>query len=150
MGLDMYLSAKRYLWQHRDEDQQIANVIKAEQIGGMGNMRVKELVCEAMYWRKANAIHKWFVDNVQDGEDDCKQYEVSAEQLRELIALCDRVLTERGKATELLPPCEGFFFGSSDIDEGYWGDLVATQNMLTTLLNTEGIDNWYFTYQSSW
>ena len=22
-------------------------------------------------WRKANAIHKWFVDNVQDGVDDC-------------------------------------------------------------------------------
>jgi hypothetical protein len=22
------------------------------------------------YWRKANAIHRWFVEHVQDGNDD--------------------------------------------------------------------------------
>ena len=150
MGLDMYLSAKRYLWQHRDEDVEIANVIKAEQIEGMGDMRVKELVCEAMYWRKANAIHKWFVDNVQEGVDDCRPYEVSREKLKELVALCRKVLTERGKATELLPPSEGFFFGSKDIDEYYWQYLEETANALTEVLDTEGIEGWYFEYQSSW
>lgn len=44
----------------------------------------KEVAC----WRKANAIHKWFVDNIQDGNDDCGVYEVSEEQLRELLELC--------------------------------------------------------------
>lgn len=43
---------------------------------------------EIAYWRKANQIHKWFVDNVQDGEDDCGDYEVSEEQLRDLLAVC--------------------------------------------------------------
>lgn len=44
------------------------------------------------YWRKANAIHKWFVENVQNGEDDCGQYEVSKEQLEELLDVCKEVL----------------------------------------------------------
>ena len=43
---------------------------------------------EVGYWRKANAIHKWFVDNVQDGEDDCDYYEVNKEQLEELLNIC--------------------------------------------------------------
>ena len=28
-------------------------------------------VCVA-YWRKANAIHSWFVENCQDGVDECQ------------------------------------------------------------------------------
>lgn len=47
---------------------------------------------EVGYWRKANAIHKWFVENVQNGEDDCGQYEVSKEQLEELLDVCKEVL----------------------------------------------------------
>ena len=34
------------------------------------------------YWRKANQIHNWFVENVQDGEDDCCYHnEVTKEYL---------------------------------------------------------------------
>lgn len=47
---------------------------------------------EVGYWRKANAIHKWFVDNVQKGEDDCGRYEVSKENLEELLNDCYTVL----------------------------------------------------------
>lgn len=43
-------------------------------------------------WRKANHIHQWFVDNVQDGVDDCGTYEVTEEQLEELLDVCKRVL----------------------------------------------------------
>lgn len=50
------------------------------------------MICEEVgYWRKANAIHKWFVDNVQDGEDDCGSYEVDREQLERLLHLCHLV-----------------------------------------------------------
>ncbi len=46
------------------------------------------------YWRKANAIHRWFVENVQDGEDDCDYHrEVTAEDLEELRDLCIEVVT---------------------------------------------------------
>lgn len=46
---------------------------------------------EVAYWRKANQIHDWFVNNVQDGNDDCECYEVSEEQLRDLLDICIKV-----------------------------------------------------------
>lgn len=47
---------------------------------------------EIIYWRKANMIHKWFVDNVQDGEDFGEAHKVSKEQIEELRNLCREVL----------------------------------------------------------
>ena len=46
------------------------------------------------YWRKANEIHKWFVDNVQNGVDDCDIYPVSRENLIELAGICLKILSE--------------------------------------------------------
>lgn len=43
----------------------------------------KNIIEQVGYWRKANAIHKWFVDNIQDGEDDCGYYEVAPEYLED-------------------------------------------------------------------
>ena len=48
---------------------------------------------EVGYWRKANQIHAWFVDKVQDGEDDCDyHHEVTKEILEELLDTCETVL----------------------------------------------------------
>ena len=45
------------------------------------------------YWRKANQIHNWFVEHVQDGEDDCcYHHEVTKEVLEELLDTCEVVL----------------------------------------------------------
>lgn len=44
------------------------------------------------YWRKANQIHNWFVENVQDGIDNCGYYIVSKEQLTELYDTAKKVL----------------------------------------------------------
>lgn len=49
-------------------------------------------------WRKANAIHQWFVANVQDGNDDCGIYEVSVSDLVKLHDTCKAVL----ESTELV------------------------------------------------
>lgn len=50
---------------------------------------------EIGYWRKANAIHNWFVNHIQDGEDDCEyRREVTLEDLRELYDTCKEVLAE--------------------------------------------------------
>lgn len=43
-------------------------------------------------WRKANAIHNWFVENVQGGNDDCGIYEVDIERLAQLHDTCKEVL----------------------------------------------------------
>ena len=47
---------------------------------------------EVAYWRKANAIHKWFVDNIQDHQDDCGEYIVPREKLVELLETVEEVL----------------------------------------------------------
>jgi hypothetical protein len=104
---------------------------------------------QVAYWRKANQIHKWFVDNVQDGEDDCREYSVDREQLQKLLETCTKVKADGSLAGDYLPPSAGFFFGSNEIDEWYWQDIDGTIEMLTdTLKNTP--DDYHFTYQSSW
>jgi hypothetical protein len=58
---------------------------------GLDMFLYKRIQEEAGYWRKANAIHKWFVENVQDGNDDCGDYFVSQEKLERLLFLCKKV-----------------------------------------------------------
>jgi hypothetical protein len=148
MGLDMYLNAKRYLWRTRGEEATLAQQISDLDIGNNG-MRVKEITCEAMYWRKANAIHYWFVQNIQDGSDDCREYYVSQEKLQSLLETCETVVADPSKADELLPPAEGFFFGSNAIDEWYWDDLNDTIITMKRILEST-TDEWEFYYASSW
>jgi len=145
MGLDMYLNAKRFLWHNESE---LADKL-TENFPELGESRVKEVVAEAMYWRKSNAIHKWFVDNVQQGVDDCGNYDVSREQLQALLSVITEVLEDRKKANTLLPPQTGFFFGSKDIDQWYWEDLKSTKERLEKLLAHE-MPGWWFEYHSSW
>lgn len=143
MGLDMYLNAKRYLWHTEDE---LADTV-AKVFPELKGQRVKEVIVEAMYWRKTNSIHKWFVDNVQDGVDDCGEYYVSREQLEQLRDLVKEVLATRDASK--LPPASGFFFGSTDINEWYWQDLEQTVIGLDKVLN-DFPERWELVYRSSW
>jgi hypothetical protein len=148
MGLDMYLTAKRYVWNYKDEDKalqdQLDDVMKDDLAEGM---RVKEVSVDALYWRKANHIHKWFVDNCQDGEDDCKEYSVARESLEELRDSCQEVLNN--KNVGLLPTEEGFFFGSTDYDEYYFKELQDTVDGLEKVLKLD-TGKWDFYYRASW
>jgi len=103
------------------------------------------------YWRKANAVHGWFVDNVQDGEDECKPHHVSREQLEELKNECLQSLAVRAGATSIgdtLEPRAGFFFGSTEKDDWYYQDLVETVKIVDGALALD--NNYSFIYQSSW
>jgi hypothetical protein len=143
MGLDMYLNAKRFLW-HTEEA--LSEDI-AHHFPELKGKRVKEVIVEALYWRKTNAIHKWFVDNVQQGEDDCGNYYVSREQLAELRDLVKEVLETRDASR--LPPQAGFFFGSTNVDEWYWKDMEHTLKGLNQCLE-DFPEQWDFEYHSSW
>ena len=143
MGLDMYLHAERFIWYNEGElAKQVAGVFPE-----LKEREVKKVIVEAMYWRKANAIHKWFVDVVQEGTDDCGEYYVSREQLGELRDLVKKVLETRDASQ--LPPQAGFFFGSTDVDEWYWEDMKQTAEGLDKVLE-EFPENWDFKYHSSW
>lgn len=143
MGLDMYLNAKRFFWHNENE---LVDKISNE-FPELCGAKVKEISAEAMYWRKSNAIHKWFVDNVQNGVDDCGTYEVSREQLSDLLQTIIMVLEERDAS--YLPTQAGFFFGNTDINNRYWEDLKSTKDRLEKLLAQE-MPGWWFEYHSSW
>jgi hypothetical protein len=143
MGLDMYLNAKRFLWSEEDE----LGAKVAEVFPEIKGKRVKEVIVEAIYWRKSNAIHKWFVDNVQDGTDDCGNYYVSRDALEELRQLILEALAK--KDASLLPPQAGFFFGSDQVDQYYWEDLRDTEGKVGRILE-EFPQGWDFEYHSSW
>jgi len=156
MGLDMYLNAKRYISKHFNEgDGELAEAIAehfpelAGRKGRFGDRScVQEVRIDVGYWRKANAIHKWFVDNVQDGTDDCGSYYVSREQLEELKKLCEQVIQFRHLATDKLPPAAGFFFGSDKVDDYYFDDLANTVATIDSCLELPAA--WEFEYHSSW
>ena len=145
MGLDMYLKGKKYLSSWNDK----AVSEKIEALLPVRPGRVEKIVCEAGYWRKANAIHKWFVDNVQDGEDNCSECYVDQSNLQRLRELCEQVLEDNSLAEELLPAQAGFFFGGTDYDAWYFADLKNTVEIIKPLLGEE-FKSWSFYYQSSW
>ena len=130
MGLDMYLYGVKDNYHLVDYN-----------IGKIG------ISVELGYWRKANQIHKWFVDNIQNGVDNCASYYVSPEALKDLKKLCEQVLKEPEKANEILPCSEGFFFGSQEYDEWYFDDIQMTIEIIDKCLKLE-YD--YFEYHSSW
>lgn len=150
MGLDMYLHAKRYVSSFDEQDKELAAVIKAEKVKGMDKLELRFLVAEALYWRKANHIHHWFVINVQDGEDDCGHYHVSREKLTELLNVCHQVLADKSKAADLLPLAEGFFFGGNTYEDWYFEDVKFTITHLEELLSDADLERWDFEYHSSW
>ena len=126
MGLDSYLSGK-------NSDDSLTKVA---------------------YWRKANAIHGWFVKNVQNGIDECQESVVTREQLNELLLVCHEVI----KATNLI---EGHVYNGSHanaetnfkmVDDYVEGRVIAEPEIIEQLLPTQegfffgstGYDEYYF------
>lgn len=157
MGLDSYLSKKIYIGAehaHRNVSGKIEITIGGKPLD-INFKSVSFIEERAAYWRKANHIHKWFVDNCQDGEDNCKEYYVSTEQLKELHDACKEVMKSKGKknakniAQKLLPPQDGDFFGDTEIDKYYYDSIRDTQELLFKLLIVpQGQADFY--YRSSW
>ena len=160
MGLDMYLYKKTYIGANYPHNE-AHGIIEVSTMGKPVNIqfnRVTEISEEVGYWRKANSIHKWFVDNVQDGEDNCKEYYVSLEKLQKLKGIIKRILNapkskKKKLAEELLPPCDGFFFGSEKIDEYYWDYLRDTLKIIEKVEEESQEDGggWFsWVYRASW
>jgi hypothetical protein len=120
---------------------------------------VQNITVKLGYWRKVNWVHQWFVNNVQEGVDDCGKYWVSLEQLEELKELCDKILASREQgleyarefAMEYLPPVDGFFFGQDTVEDNYyWASLAETSNLIHDILSRPQLANFDFHYSSSW
>ena len=147
MGLDMYLYANRnfYSWREDQGDQRICTEI-AELIST--DLEIASIKVVAGYWRKANQIHRWFVQNVQGDEDTCESFYVSRQNLIDLRDLCQRVKADNSLAPTELPTHSGFFFGMTEYHEWYYSDLENTINIIDKALTLSSA--WDFEYRSSW
>ena len=173
MGLDMYLSKKTYVknWNHSSDDEKFTISIQkgGKKFKDIDISRITYIEEEVMYWRKANHIHEWFINNSE------MSY-VTGESLLELLDLCRTVRDMIGKSKkvtkvgnnwdgqdvtietyeceeevmELLPTSEGFFFGSYEIDDIYLRKVVETIECIEGLMNEEGEIEGEFIYQASW
>lgn len=162
MGLDMYLKKKTYVknWSHYSPEEKKEVTVK---VGGelhpkIKTERVSYITEDVGYWRKFNALHQWFVDNCQNGVDECQESYVASSKLKELL---DEVLKpikeahESGDmenatqlAEDLLPTQSGFFFGGTEFDEYYFKDVYETIELIEKLLEEDSDGDYY--YQASW
>jgi len=152
MGLDMYLKRKQYIGAN-SKHRRITGTISLFRDGKaipVDFSKISYIEYAGVYWRKANQIHKWFVDNVQGGNDDCGTYNVYKEQLEQLVSLCREVLADHSKAEELLPVQAGFLFGSCEYDHWYFEDLEQTVKDVMELLDVFDPQNDDFYYTFSW
>jgi hypothetical protein len=105
------------------------------------------------YWRKTNQVHAWFVEQCQDGVDECQISDaIDPSKLLELKELCEKVLADHSLADALLPTRPGFFFGDTAYDEWYFSDLKETVELLERVLTNPAArrDDVTFHYHSSW
>lgn len=155
MGLDMYLSKKTYVqnWDHTPEEKKtkVSVELNGKPHPGINLDKVTYIQEEVGYWRKANHIHQWFVDNCQKGEDDCREAWVDPEQLNELLTICIQIRDEcplvKGKVEN------GYTFGEDGekIYNMIDGEVMTNQELAEELLPTQsgfffggtGYDQWY-------
>lgn len=142
MGLDMYLYADRMFtkWTNphtegdRKELEQALAVLEAANATTFPapSLQFVHVAVEVAYWRKANAIHAWFVRNVQDGKDNCQQSYVPQEKLDELLDACKQVLANPEQASEILPT-QSWEYG--EYDDYYFSDLTHTIAQIEAVLD---------------
>lgn len=121
MGLDMSaarrLYVKQWSYQKPEERYTVQIAYGGKPVRGIDPDRISVIEEEVMDWRKANHIHSWFVDNVQDGKDDCGTYHVPWEMLCQLHGVCGEV----SHASKLV---DGTVYGGTVYDKEHPNGVV--------------------------
>jgi hypothetical protein len=155
MGLDMYLEAKLYLSEYSGDKELFEKAYELVPYKYPNSFKNVTLEFPVGYWRKVNWIHKWFVDNVQGGNDNCESYYVDLPMLEELRDLVSDLLDKKDidQALKDLPPQSGFFFGTTEIDSDtekwYWDSLDQTKDILTQAIKLES-SGCIIYYRANW
>ena len=114
------------------------------------------------YWRKANAIHNFFVQECQNGVDECQLSIVKKTHLKDLLKRCKRAMSLKdiylndgiikdGEGIEtFLPTQGGFFFGGTEFNEWYFNDVEETIDLITKVLKETDFDKQVIFYRASW
>ena len=162
MGLDQYLTAKKYVskW---DYDNGFDNRVITQEFQDLLPMDTPDITkygqyagitveYPAGYWRKANAIHNFFVQTVGGGVDECQDMWVDRDILVELRSRCADVLkadNTQEMAEEVgLETVPGFFFGDTEYTDWYKEDLKLTIEIIDHVLTLP--EEYSLHYQASW
>lgn len=95
MGLDMYLNETHYVGLDFEKEgfpRKLADVDFSAVSPRIDAEKVSEIEVQVGYWRKANAIHNWFVQELADGIDECQKIPVELDDLKRLLATVNKVL----------------------------------------------------------
>jgi len=156
MGLDMYVTKRTSVknWAHQSPEERHTVTVTGPAAAAIRPERISDIIQDVAYWRKANAIHQWFVTHCQHGVDDCREVFVPIEQVRALVKTCAEIVGLATRqcvdwptvAAQQLPVQSGCFFGPTAYDDVYLDTLRATVEQLTPFLDDE--DGLY--YRASW
>ena len=152
----MYLSKKTYVkkWEHIPKEEQFEVTVKrnGKVFDQIKVDRISYVEEQVMYWRKANHIHNWFVQNCQGSVDDGRSTYVSVEDLKNLYDACKKVMEfdTASAPNDILPTTPGFFFGSTDYDEWYYQNTKDTIEFLEKEMDADGKFNGDYYYEASW
>jgi hypothetical protein len=161
MGLDQYLSAKKYVskFDYSDPKNRIITQdymdmlpMDTPDITQYGEFAGITVTYPVGYWRKANAIHNFFVQNVGEEIDNCQEMWVNRDVLVDLRARCVDVLNADNReemAKEVgLETVSGFFFGDTSYGDWYREDLLLTIEICNKVLALP--EEYSLHYQASW
>ena len=110
-------------------------------------------VIERAYWRKANMVRQWFVDNTDyDVDADCVYHKIEKEKLWELADTCVSVLYMRREdySAAEMPTAAGFFFGDTSYDEYYYADVRNTLKQILDIFENVDFDEEDIYYYEWW
>jgi hypothetical protein len=161
----------------KDDERHVITVQKGGQPTKIKTNRISYITEEVAQWRKANQIHGWFVENTEELVPNIRYY-VTRTDLEVLLITCKTVLEHINKSEvvtvkeeagfkggetfyvdkqvydddtieNILPPMDGFFFGSQNVDDWYKQNIIYTIEMLEQELQEE--DNGAeYEYYASW
>lgn len=102
---------------------------------------------EVGYFRKANALFKWVEDHAGAFEN-CEKVPITQAHLRALLRDLQALTPENCRTR--FPTTEGFFFGSTDYDAGYWTDVEETKRWLETMIDAFDFDRESLHFMAWW
>lgn len=162
MGLDMWLHRRRFVknFDHTPPEKRWEVIVKqgGEEVSKnvFDPAKAYEVTEEMAYWRKANAIHDWFIQNCADGEDNCQDVWVTREQLETLLETVDKVLKasklvkgkiENGYSYEKDPATGKLVKKPNLVDGEYIEDPTVAKKLLPTaegfFFGSTDYDQWY-------
>lgn len=142
------------------------------------NFLSKQTRYQIGYWRKFNALQAFFENRVESDYELCHGIYVYEDTIKELISTFNKILKDiktceteeiqycngwcNGEKTydtkevyksqvaqELLPPGDGFFYGSQEIDEWYVEDIKYSLKLFKKALELMKL-GYDIIYEASW